>query len=531
MVDPSHRPWWRDAVVYEVYLRSFADGNGDGVGDLPGARSRLRHLHELGVDAVWLTPFYPSPMADHGYDVANHCAVDPLFGTLGDVDALIADAHSLGLRVIVDLVPNHTSSSHPWFRAALAAGPASPERDRYIFRPGRGEGGELPPNDWTSRFGGPAWRRVTEPDGRPGEWYLHLFAPEQPDLNWRNPEVVEEFDSILRFWLDRGVDGFRIDVAHGLFKESGLPDSGTELHPGMPGYVGPSPMWGQPEVHDVYRRWRAILESYPGERMAVAEAWAEGPADLARYVRPDECHQAFNFALLQSPWSAKAFREVVEESLQAARSVGASPTWVLSNHDAQRHPTRYGGGALGRRRARAALLFMLGLPGSAYLYQGEELGLPEVTDLPQEALQDPIWERSGRSERGRDGCRVPMPWAGTEPPYGFTHSDVAPWLPMSRDWARLTVAAQQGDPDSTLSLYRTALRLRRRHPALGDGALRWGAASTDDVLVFAREPEFVCALNCGDEPVRLPRHREVLLSSDPLEGGKIPGNTAAWLRV
>ena len=545
MHDPS-APWWRDAVFYEIYVRSFVDSNGDGVGDLPGVRSHLRHLYDLGVDAIWLTPFYLSPMADHGYDVADYRAVDPLFGTLADVDALIADAHELGMRLVVDLVPNHTSAQHPWFQAALAAEPDSPERDRYIFQPGRGASGELPPNNWTSRFGGSAWQRVTEPGGHPGEWYLHLFDPGQPDLNWRNPEVVEEFDSILAFWLDRGVDGFRIDVAHGLFKDPGFPDSTTDLHPGMAGYVGPTPMWNQPEVHDIYRRWRKILDSYGGARMAIAETWAEGPASLAEYVRSDELHQTFNFDFLQTSWSAAAFREVVDESMGATSLVDAVTTWVLSNHDVQRHVTRYGGGEIGVRRARAAIVFMLALPGPVYLYQGEELGLPEVTDLPDAALQDPIWERSGHTVRGRDGCRVPMPWSGTQPPYGFVRAEtpgaqeaqgVQPWLPMPEDWAHLTAQAEGVDPGSMLSLYRSALRIRREHPALGSGTMRWLESSDvpeaghDDVLLFVRDPGLVCALNCGDEPATLPAHREVLLSSAPVGDGMLPGNAAAWLSV
>lgn len=537
----STAPWWRDAVFYEIYIRSFADGNGDGVGDLLGVRSRLQYLCDLGVDAIWLTPFYTSPMADHGYDVADYRAVDPLFGDLAQIDALLAAARERGLRVIVDLVPNHTSDQHEWFREALAAGPRSPERERYMFRPGRGASGELPPNNWTSRFGGPAWERVTEPDGQPGEWYLHLFAPEQPDLNWRNPEVVEEFDDVLRFWLDRGVDGFRIDVAHGLFKEPGLPDTENGLHPSMLGYVGPSPMWNQPEVHGVYRRWRRILDSYDDSRMAVAEAWAQDSEDLARYVRPDELNQAFNFAFLQAPWSAAALRDVVNESIQATAGVGAATTWVLSNHDVARHVTRYGDGELGRRRARAALLFMLALPGSVYLYQGEELGLPEVADLPEEALADPIWERSGHTERGRDGCRVPLPWSGTQPPYGFTSEDVQPWLPMPECWSTLTVAAQSEDPDSMLSLYRTALRARKDHPALGNGTLHWLEACRDGwsggesgtqgphALAFAREPGLVCAINCGDTPVALPEHQGMLLASEHLDNDKLPPNTAVWL--
>lgn len=521
--------WWRDAVVYEVYVRSFADGDGDGVGDLPGVRSRLPYLRDLGVDAVWLTPFFPSPMADHGYDVADYRGVDPLFGTLEDFDALLADAHRLGLRVVIDIVPNHTSSRHTWFREASAAPSGSAQRDRYVFRPATP--GDAPPNNWTSVFGGPAWSRVDTRSGHAGDWYLHLFAPEQPDLNWRNAEVRREFEEVLRFWLDRGVDGFRVDVAMGLFKAAGLPDEhGQAREPDREGFVPASPHWGQPEVHDVYRRWRRILDSYPGGRIAVAEAWATGPEDLARYVRPDELHQAFNFAWLKAPWSAAAFREVVDDSLAATSLVGATTTWVMSSHDEPRHVTRYGGGVIGLRRARAAALTTLALPGSAYVYQGEELGLPEVTDLPDAALQDPIWRRSGYRRRGRDGCRVPIPWNGERPPYGFTRDGVRPWLPMPEGWATLSATTQARDPASTLSLYRSALRLRRDHPALGDGAMRW-VDMPEAAVAFAREPGFLCVLNCGDRPVRLPRHRRVLLASGGLDDNRLPANAAAWLET
>ncbi|MQA83662.1 MAG: DUF3459 domain-containing protein [Streptosporangiales bacterium] len=521
--------WWRDAVVYETYVRSFADGNGDGVGDLPGIRSRLPYLRDLGVDALWLTPFYTSPMVDHGYDVADYRDVDPLFGTLEDFDALLTEAHRLGLRVIIDVVPNHTSSRHPWFQDALAAAAGSSARERYVFRAAAPDD-PAPPNNWTSAFGGPAWSRLEGPDGRPGDWYLHLFAPEQPDLNWRNTEVRREFEEILRFWLDRGADGFRVDVAMGLFKAQGLPDTTHPVHhPSQEGFRE-SPIWGQPEVHDIYRRWRQILDSFRGQRMAVAEAWTAGPEDLARYVRSDELHQAFNFSWLKAPWSAAAFREVIDDSLAATSLVGATTTWVLSSHDAPRHVTRYGGGSLGLRRARAALLTTLALPGSAYLYQGEELGLPEVTDLPEEALQDPIWRRSGYTQRGRDGCRVPIPWSGARPPYGFSLDGTRPWLPMPEDWGELSVAAQDRDPDSTLSFYRRALRIRREHPALGDGTLRWLEAPKD-TLVFARDPGLVCVLNCGENPVRLPDHRRVLLASSPLDGDRLSGNGAVWLAM
>src|SRR5262245_22143699 len=468
----SETPWWRDAVFYQVYVRSFADSDGDGLGDLPGITSRLRYLRDLGVDAVWITPFYPSPQHDAGYDVSDYVDVDPRFGSLADVDDLLARAHDLGLRVVVDLVPNHTSSEHAWFREALAAGPGSRERARYLFRRGKGRGGSQPPNNWESVFGGTAWERV--PDG---EWYLHLFDTTQPDLDWRNPEVRGMFEDVLRFWLDRGVDGFRVDVAHGLLKDEHLRDQrghvpgGTDLpsdrqqRSTVERREVDEPMWDQPEVHDVYRAWRRVLEAYDGDRMAVAEAWTQTPESMARYVRPDELHQTFNFAWLLAPWSATAFAEVIRGSLAAVGLVGATPTWVLSNHDVVRHPTRYGGGPRGLAWARAATLTMLALPGSAYLYQGEELGLEEV-DVPPESRQDPVWFRTGRV--GRDGARVPMPWRGTRSPYGFTKAGAEPWLPMPDDWGPLTVAAQRKDPGSTWSFYRDALRMRRRIAGSGD---------------------------------------------------------------
>ncbi|WP_205474069.1 glycoside hydrolase family 13 protein [Nocardioides sp. SYSU D00038] len=528
-------PWWREAVVYQVYVRSFADGDGDGVGDLAGITSRLTHLSDLGVDALWLTPFYTSPQHDHGYDVADYRDVDPLFGSLADAEKLLARAHELGLRVIVDLVPNHTSSEHAWFRAALAAGPGSPERARYLFRDGRGPDGAEPPNNWRSVFGGPAWTRVAD-----GQWYLHLFDSSQPDLDWRNPEVGDLFEEVLRFWLDRGVDGFRVDVAHGLFKEESLRDqerddtradtSGaqaaddsmverTELD---------EPMWDQPEVHGVYRRWHDVLAEYDGDRMLVAEAWTQTAESMARFVRADEMHQAFNFSWLLADWSARAFADVVTESLAALTAVSAAPTWVLSNHDVVRHPTRYGGGPTGLARARAATVAMLGLPGSAYVYQGEELGLEQV-DVAPEHRQDPAWLRTRGAERpdvGRDGCRVPLPWSGTAPPYGFGPGDGQPWLPQPADWAALSVEAQTGTDGSTLELYRTALAARREH-ALGQGDEVEVLDAGDDVLVYVRGTLTV-VLNAGDDAVELPAG-EVVLASGELVDGRLPPDTAVWL--
>ncbi|WP_249124633.1 glycoside hydrolase family 13 protein [Saccharopolyspora erythraea] len=511
--------WWRDAVVYQVYVRSFADADGDGIGDLAGVRARLPYLVELGVDAVWLTPFYPSPMADGGYDVADYCDVDPMFGTLADFDELLARAHSLGLKVIVDVVPNHTSDAHPWFAEALEAGPGDPARERYLFRDGRGEKGELPPNDWESIFGGPAWTRVAD-----GQWYLHLFAPEQPDLNWRNPQIRAEFRKVLGFWLDRGVDGFRIDVAHGMIKHPDLPDTGLHQQISLLGRAE-LPYFDQDEVHGIYREWRELLDSYEGARIGVAEAWAPTSSRLARYVRPDELHQAFNMALLESPWSADGFRSVIDDSLAANDAVGATTTWVLGNHDVKRPVTRYGDGETGLRRARAAALLSFALPGSVYVYQGEELGLPEVLDLPEEVLQDPVWERSGRTDRGRDGCRVPIPWEGADAPFGF--GPAGSWLPVPPGWARLSVEAQRDRGDSVLSTYREALALRRE---LGPDGLEWMDAPAG-VLAFRRGPGFVCALNLGSEPVSLNLPGRLLCRSDAGTdwSGVLPVDTAVWL--
>ncbi|WP_301174329.1 glycoside hydrolase family 13 protein [Actinomadura geliboluensis] len=510
--------WWRGAVIYQVYPRSFADGNGDGVGDLAGLRDRLPYLAGLGVDALWLNPWYPSPMADGGYDVADYRDVAPVFGTLAEAEALIAEAHAAGLRIILDVVPNHSSHESAWFRAAVAAGPGSPERDRFWFRRGR-DGG--PPNDWQSIFGGPAWTRL--PDG---DWYLHLFAPEQPDFNWNSPDVVHEFHDVLRFWYDRGVDGIRIDSAALLVKD---PDAAPD---------GRDPYTDRDGVHEIYRGWRKVTDAYPG-RMLVGEVWLPDQERFARYLRPDEMHTAFNFDFLNCALEPDALRKVIDTTLATHVPLGAPPTWVLSNHDVVRPVTRYGRAdtsfdlqdrrhgaptdrALGVRRARAAALLAMALPGAVYLYQGEELGLPEVEDLPDDLRQDPIWTRSGHTDPGRDGCRVPLPWSGDEPPFGFGGD---PWLPQPPDWKDLTVEAQDADPGSMLRLYRDALALRREH--LGDGTLTW-LPSADGVLAFTRDSGLTCVLNLGDAPV--PLTGEVLLASGPLPDGQLPPDTAAWLR-
>ncbi|MEO7351980.1 MAG: glycoside hydrolase family 13 protein [Marmoricola sp.] len=553
----SQQQWWRDAVIYQIYPRSWADSDGDGMGDLPGITKRLPHLADLGVDAVWLSPFYTSPQHDAGYDVADYRDVDPRFGTLADADALIDRAHELSLRVMVDIVPNHSSSEHPWFQEALAAGPGSAERARYIFRDGNGPGGEEPPNNWKSTFGGSAWERVTEADGSPGQWYLHLFDVTQPDFDWTNPEVGDEMEDTLRFWMDRGADGFRIDVAHSLVKAEGLPDA-EALHEMNIDRTSDLPMWDQPGVHDVYRRWRKVTDSYAVEgqdadRIMCGEAWVTPIEAMARYVRPDELHQTFNFAFLLSPWIASELQANIDASLMAVEPHSATQTWVLSNHDVVRHASRLGfdpapgplkmsgigaddpqpDAETGLRRARAATTVMLALPGSSYLYQGEELGLPEATQLPDEARQDPVWEKSGHTARGRDGCRVPMPWEAEAEAYGFGPSDKA-WLPQPAAYADLAVDRQSGVEGSTLELYRSLLRVRREHRPgrgeltfvdLGAGVLAF------DVSTETGSPLRVIA-NVDGEFVPLPEGAEVLVASGELDpAGAIPRDTAVWLRL
>jgi alpha-glucosidase len=538
--ETGKRAWWRDAVIYQIYPRSFADANGDGMGDLLGVEEHLDYLKRLGVDALWLSPFYVSPQADAGYDVADYRDVDPRFGTLAEFDRMLASTHALGIRMIVDLVPNHTSSQHPWFTAALAAAPGSAERERYMFRDGRGASGELPPNNWQSVFGGPAWTRVDD-----GQWYLHLFDPGQPDLNWRNPEVVEEFKSILRFWLDRGVDGFRIDVAHGLMKREGLPDA-QKASGELDGGGNDGPMWDQDDVHEIYRGWHSVLAEYDGDRILVAEAWVSPAARLSRYVRHDEMQQAFNFIYMMAGWDPKAMRTAIDESLVTNAAVEATTTWVLSNHDVVRHASRFGlsdptswpkgigpddeqpDAVLGLTRARAATLLMLALPGSAYLYEGEELGLPEHTTLPADVRQDPTFFRTGGAEPGRDGCRVPLPWVADAPGYGFGPTG-ATWLPQPDSFKALAEDRQDGVAGSTLEFYRAALRLRREL-ALGRGTLAWNDSAAS-VLDLTNGGVRVM-LNFGPAPIALPAGSEVVLASDDTAvfDATLQANRAVWLR-
>ncbi len=556
------REWWRTAVIYQVYPRSFADANGDGTGDLAGIESRLHSLADLGIDAIWLSPFFRSPQKDAGYDVSDYCDVDPLFGTLDDFDSLLAAAHGLGIRVIVDMVPNHTSDQHRWFQEALASPEGSPERDRYIFRDGKGPNGDIAPNNWESVFGGPMWTRVTRPDGTPGQWYLHIFDTSQPDLNWENRWVREQFFDILRFWLDRGVDGFRVDVAHGMIKEAGLPDytppavaasmggmpaDASVLAPGIEDSATPPdpPYWGQPGVHDIWRGWHNVLAEYEGDRVLCAEAWVDPLEKVALWVRSDEMSQAFNFDYMFTEWKAPALKRVIAESISAFGEVGAPSTWVLSNHDVVRHASRLaltaenpqGAGigpkskgkpnrAVGLRRARAATSLMLALPGSSYIYQGEELGLPEDIDLPDDARQDPTWFRTNGEKYGRDGCRVPIPWEANQPAYGFNSTGTS-WLPQPADWAPYARDAQVGVAGSTLELYTLALRLRRELQ-LGSGTVQWLKGYGRNVVAL-RNGEVSVFANTGKVAVELPLG-DILLSSEPITGGALPADTTVWVR-
>ncbi len=524
-------------MVYQVYPRSFADIDGDGLGDIPGLISRLDYLVDLGVDAVWISPYYTSPLRDGGYDVTDYRSIDPRLGTMDDVDELISRAHAHGIRILMDIVPNHTSSEHPWFQELLAAEPGSPAWDRYIVREGAGPDRQAPPNNWRSVFHGAGWSQLQTAAGEPsGHWYLHLFDTTQPDLNWDNAEVRAEFRDILRFWFDRGIDGFRIDVAHGLVKEAGLPDfdypavadeaEADATPPMFDEDEAHAPFWDQDGVHDIYREWRAVADEYDPPRVFCGETWVPNAERLARYQRPDELHTSFNFIYFEAGWDGAEMRRTIDETIANHAKVGAPPTWVLSNHDVIRHRTRMAPVVDGVRdlerglhRARAATLFTLSLPGSMYVYQGEELGLPEVTDLPDEARQDPAWHRSGGRDGFRDGCRVPIPWAGDSPSYGFGPGS-ASWLPQPAEWARLSVDSERGVEGSTLEMYREALRQRRDSSAMGEGPMEWLTESSDLLAIRRTGTDgatVISAINLTDRSVRLPAEwgTDVLIASGP----------------
>ena len=540
--------WWRSGVIYQIYPRSFADSNGDGLGDLKGITSKLDSLATLGIDAIWLSPFYSSPQKDGGYDVSDYIAVDPIFGTLSDFDNLLEKAHGLGIRVMIDLVPNHSSDQHEWFKRALASKPGSPERAFYHFKDGSGENGELPPNNWVSMFGGPAWTRVTESDGKPGQWFVHLFDSSQPDLNWANPEVQLEFEKILKFWLDRGVDGFRVDQPHAMAKAEGLPDHPYVKQAGagfIEGRENP-PMWFQEEVHEIFRKWRKILESYPGDRAMCGEAYVYPLSLMANWVRPDEFHQTFNFRFLDAGWDPKKLFDAINESFEAFDGVGAPSTWVLNNHDVIRHASRFGGDygratasdgigsgqpqpdpVLGLQIAKGATLFMLGLPGVSYLYQGEELGLPEHSTLENKYRQDPTFARTNGARVGRDGCRIPLPWEPEGDSSGFSESGKS-WLPQPESYKELARSIQEKNPESTLSFYKAALDLRKQL-GLGEGSFNWLAGHQGPDTLGYENFGIKVIFNFGKQPVDL-SNLEILISSEPLSGKQLATNQCVWIK-
>jgi alpha-glucosidase len=544
----EQRDWWRSAVIYQVYPRSFADGNGDGMGDLVGITKRLDSLASLGIDAIWLSPFMPSPQRDAGYDVSDYRGVDPLFGTLDDFDVMLDRAHELGLKILVDLVPNHSSDQHAWFQAALNSPEGSPERDFYHFKDGNGD---LPPNNWVSMFGGPAWTRITNPDGTKGQWYCHLFDSSQPDLHWENPKVQEAFEEILKFWLDRGVDGFRVDQPHAMAKAKGLPDHPYVDRAGagfIEGEENP-PMWFQDSVHTIFRRWREILDSYPGQRAMCGEAYVLPLSFMALWVRPDEFHQTFNFRYLDALWNSESIFKTVNESFEAFDSVGAPSTWVLSNHDVIRHASRLGGDygratasdgigpnapqpdlELGLRKAKAATLFTLGLPGSMYLYQGEELGLPEHTTLEDKYRQDPTFFRTNGKRVGRDGCRVPLPWeAGVNQSNGFS-STGASWLPQPDIYKNYSRNLQEGVSGSALEMYKQALKLRSELD-LGQGSFEWVTElCNQDVLAF-RNNGILVIHNFGEVSIDVPEGQELMSSTADSQQNQVLPHETKWLRL
>ena len=558
MIDKN---WWRQAAIYQIYPRSFKDSNGDGLGDIKGITSKVEYLSSLSLDAVWLSPFYPSALADGGYDVDDYRNVDPSLGTLKDFDSMVKGLHKVGIRVFVDIVPNHSSNRHIWFQEALVSAPGSKARERYIFRDGKGKNGEFPPSDWISHFAPSAWTRTKNPDGTPGQWYLHLFAPEQPDFNWDNREVQLDFLETLRFWSNRGVDGFRIDVAHALKKDmTRLKRSIKSLNSFNIVQDGTDTLFDRDDVHAIFREWRKVFNEYDPPRVAVAEAYVRAPRRML-YAKPDELGQAFNFDLLVADYDAKLFKKIITNNVKLAKSEGSSSTWVLDNHDQVRHATKYGlpkgtdlkewllsdGSSarldrkLGLRRARAASMLLMALPGCIYIYQGEELGLFEVEDLPHSVLQDPHWTRNVEiksvkapvkglayihTDKGRDGCRVPLPWEKNGQSFGF--SDGGSHLPQPNWFTDFAVSAQSGVKNSTLELYRRALALRKKYQSTED--LTWVKTADPEVLHFARANGWHCIMNFSGKLHELPAGK-VLITSGPLKDGKLPKDTCIWIKV
>ena len=539
------RNWWRQAAIYQIYPRSFKDSNGDGIGDIQGIISEIDYLASLSLDAIWLSPFYPSALADGGYDVDDYRSVDPRIGTLDDFDEMISKLGAVGIKVFVDIVPNHSSDQHVWFKEALAAPEGSVARSRYIFRDGKGAQGELPPSDWPSHFAPSAWTRTKNPDGTPGQWYLHLFAPEQPDFNWDNREVQEDFLKTLRFWSDRGVAGFRVDVAHGLKKDLSEP---FRSYPVIGAYENPltgdDVLFDRNDVHEIYREWNKVFQEYDPPRVAVAEAYVRVERRVL-YARADELGQAFNFDLLEAPFDAPTYKKLITQSIEYAAKEGSSTTWVLENHDKPRSPSRFGlphdldlmdwvtsdgksadeNRELGSARANAAISMLLALPGCTYIYQGEELGLFEVTDIPHDQIQDPMWKRNLFTAKGRDGCRVPLPWTSTGPSFGFG-SDGS-HLPQP-SWFKDYAVDVQTSPGSTLNLYRKALKLRKELQTSEE--YTWIETDDKEVLHFSRPNGWHCLSNFNGKPFEIPAG-EIVFSTGSLVDGKLGPATTVWLRV
>lgn len=547
--DESTQQWWSDAVVYQIYPRSFSDANGDGVGDLNGILSKIDYLDDLGVDAIWLSPFYPSPLKDGGYDVADYRDVDSVIGTIQEFDKLVSAAHKRNIKIIIDIVPNHTSNQHPWFKEALNSEPGSAARNRYVFRKGKGKDFGTPPTNWLSNFGGSAWQPCGD-----GWYYLHLFSKEQPDLNWDNPEVREEFLSILKFWSDKGVDGFRIDVSHALAKDLKDPLR-DRLHPEIEvpeATDGSDPLWDRNEVHEIYRGWRKVFNQYNPPRFAVGETWSPFSDRVFQYARKDELGSVFDFSLLKTAWGREQYREVINRTYASARSVESAPTWVLSNHDVPRVASRLGlpegirvedwvtsngtnpqiDEVSAAKRARSAAMMILFLPGTAFLYQGEELGLPEDVELKPDEIQDPLWEDSGHKNKGRDGARVPLPWSMASSSFGFNTTGKS-WLPQPAWWGKFSVAVERNDSNSFLSLYRAAIALRKEVLAKSSYSYKWGSENDTRILHLIRGSIHMI-INFSQEDVALPENARILLISDTPSTQKIKivrPECAVWFRA
>ena len=560
------KSWWRQAAIYQIYPRSFKDSNGDGLGDIKGITSKIDYLSSLSLDAVWLSPFFPSALVDGGYDVDDYRDVDPKLGTLADFDEMLAKLHDAGIRIFVDIVPNHSSNLHLWFKEAIAAEPGSAARNRYIFRDGKGANGELPPTDWPSHFAPSAWTHESKMGGKHNQWYCHLFAPEQPDWNWDNPEIEADFLKTLKFWADRGVDGFRIDVAHAMKKDLSEPLKSQPRyasHKELDQAKGTNVLFDRNEVHEVFKTWRNLFNQYDPPRVAVAEANVSAEA-LVKYASTEELGQSFNFELLEANFNAYDFKTIIDRAINSSKKNGSSTTWCLNNHDQMRPATKFGllptvdrvrwrnsNGTtspldvkLGTQSAIAGSMLIMALPGCTYIYQGEELGLHEVTDIPEDQIQDPQYLRNLKVDKGRDGCRVPLPWTKTGSSFGFGAAGAH--LPQPKNFGDYSVEVESADPTSPLSIFRKALALRKE--LLAPEEITWHETGDSNVLHFSRPNGLNCITNFGRNYYNfdavLKSGGEVIHSSAPLAkagvylvhgvettGNDLPPATTVWVKV